>query len=316
MKVSKEFKVGLFMISAIVLLYFGFNFLRGIDFFSTNHTYYAIYDNIDKLAPSNQVYLNGVTVGRVSSTTIQQDRDRVLVELEIESDVILGDSTKAILSGDFLGNKYILLDIGRITRQLEEEDTLHTALDKGIADVLAQAAPSLQTTLKKVNLLLDNLGSNTEKLDHLFKDLESTPKLLNRTISSVGGNMDELSGTYKTVGNNLNTTLTSLKPTLENFKTLSDSLKEIQINGTMKKAQLSLNKLNQTLTRLNSGDNTISKLMTEDSLYVNLSTLVSNLDSLANHFNTNPKHFLGPLGKSRKKIERDLEEQRKKKSNK
>jgi phospholipid/cholesterol/gamma-HCH transport system substrate-binding protein len=51
--------------------------------------------------------------------------------------------------------------------------------------------------------------------------------------------------------------------------------------------------------------------MTEDSLYNNLNNLLQNLDSLANHFNENPKHFMAPLGKSRKKIEKELEQQRK-----
>jgi phospholipid/cholesterol/gamma-HCH transport system substrate-binding protein len=315
MKLSKEFKVGLFMVTSIVLLYFGFNFLKGIDFFASNNKYFAIYDNIDKLAPSNQVYLNGVSVGRVNKTIIQQSKNRVIVELDIDSDVILGDSTVAILSGDFFGNKYILLDIGRVKRQLEPKDTLLTGLDKGIAEVLAQAAPvadNLQTTLRKVNTILDNLGNNTQKLDNIFNQLEATPKLLNKTIASVGGNVGEMTGTFQHVGNNLNNTLAELKPAIENFKTLSDSLKLLKLNGTIFKAQQTLGKLNETLGKLNKGDNTVSKLITEDSVYVNLNKLLVNLDSLANHFNQNPRHFMSPLGKSRKKIERELQEQRKK----
>jgi phospholipid/cholesterol/gamma-HCH transport system substrate-binding protein len=35
------------------------------------------------------------------------------------------------------------------------------------------------------------------------------------------------------------------------------------------------------------------------------------LDSLLIHMNENPKHFFGPLGKSRKKIEKDLAKQQK-----
>ena len=49
----------------------------------------------------------------------------------------------------------------------------------------------------------------------------------------------------------------------------------------------------------------MSKLLTEDTLYVNLNRLVKDLDSLAVHLNTNPKHFLGFLGKSKAKIEHD-----------
>src|SRR4030095_13752243 len=122
-------------------------------------------------------------------------------------------------------------------------------------------------------------------------------------------NIDQLGTTFKDVAANLNGTLTELRPTLSNFKTLSDSLKMIQLNGTITKAQQSLAKLNETLSQLSKGDNTASKLLTEDSLYVNLNKLLQSVDSLADHFNKNPKHFLSPLGKSQKKIERDLKKQ-------
>jgi phospholipid/cholesterol/gamma-HCH transport system substrate-binding protein len=144
----------------------------------------------------------------------------------------------------------------------------------------------------------------------MFIRLQSTPGLINRTLITANGNIVGLSTSFKNVADNMNSRITELKPTLDNFKTLSDSLKLIQLNGTMTKAQEAIGKLNETLAKFNSGDNTVSKLMNEDSLYVNLNKLVNSFDSLANHINQNPKHFMGPLGKSRKKIERELKEQR------
>ena len=102
MKLSKEFKVGLFMVVTITLLYFGFNFLKGIDFFSTSNKYFAVYEDINKLTESNQVFLNGLAVGRVSDITIQQSRNRVVVELDIDSKIKLTDSTEAVLDGELL----------------------------------------------------------------------------------------------------------------------------------------------------------------------------------------------------------------------
>ncbi len=49
--------------------------------------------------------------------------------------------------------------------------------------------------------------------------------------------------------------------------------------------------------------------MTEDSLYVNMNKMLQSLNRLSDHFNTNPKHFMAPLGKSKKKVERDLKKQ-------
>jgi phospholipid/cholesterol/gamma-HCH transport system substrate-binding protein len=320
MKLSKEVKVGLFMISSIVLLYFGFSFLKGIDFFSTDKRYYAIFTNIDKLTPSNPIYLNGYSVGRVGKIIIQQERNRVVVELNIDSEIIVTDSSVAVLNGELLGGRFIHLIVGKTGNVLKAKDTIRTNVAKGLTELIAEnaqpVAANLQTTLAKLNGILDTLGTSTQLLNHVLYDLRGTPRLLNNTITAVQGNVGELSGTFKSVGTNLNQTLDSLKPTLQNFKILSDSLKMIQLNGTITKAQQAITSLNATLSKLNKGDNTASKLMTEDSLYVNLNNLIQNLDSVATHFNKNPRHFMAPLGKSRKKIQRELEDQRKKENKK
>jgi phospholipid/cholesterol/gamma-HCH transport system substrate-binding protein len=320
MKLSKEVKVGLFMISSIVLLYFGFSFLKGIDFFSTDKKYYAIFTNIDKLTSSNPIYLNGYSVGRVANIEIQQSKNRVVVEFSIDSEIIVTDSSVAILNGELLGGRFIQLIVGKGGRTLKAKDTIRTNVAKGLTELIAEnaqpVAANLQTTLAKLNGLLDTLGTSAKLLNNVLYDLRTTPRILNNTISAVRGDVSELSGTFKSVGANLNNTLDSLKPTLQNFKVLSDSLKMLQLNGTITKAQLAITNLNATLTKLNKGDNTASKLLTEDSLYVNLNNLIQNLDSVANHFNENPRHFMAPLGKSRKEILRDLEKQRKKENKK
>lgn len=310
MKLSKEFKVGLFMVVTITLLYFGFNFLKGIDFFSTSNKYYVVYRNVDKLTESNQVYLNGYAVGRVSDIHIEQLKNRVIVELDINSDIILTDSSVAMLNGELLGGRFIQLDVTPGGNRLKAKDTLRSEVAKGVMDFAEPVAANLQTTLRNLNIILESLAGNTKRLDTMFIRLQSTPALLNRTLVTANSSIGDLGSTFGQVAGNMNGALDELKPALANFRTLSDSLKVIQINGTLNKAQKSLTSLNETLARLNSGDNTASKLMTEDSLYVNLNRLLYSVDSLAQHFNKNPKHFLSPLGKSQKKIERDLKKQR------
>jgi phospholipid/cholesterol/gamma-HCH transport system substrate-binding protein len=310
MKLSKEFKVGLFMVISLTLLYFGFNFLKGIDFFSTSNKYYVIYQNVDKLTESNQIFLNGYAVGRVSDIQIQQSRNRVLVELDIHSDIIITDSSLVLLNGELLGGRFLQLMVHPGGNILNPKDTIPSDVAKGLMDFITEnaepVAANLQTTLKKVNGILDGLTLNTQRLDTLFLGLQPTPRILNRTLTNASNNIDQLSTTVKSVATNLNGTLTELKPTLANFRTLSDSLKMIQINGTLKKAQTTLASLNETLGKFNKGDNTVSKLLTEDSLYVNINKVMLSVDSLARHFNQYPRHFMAPLGKSRKQIEKEL----------
>lgn len=317
MRISKEVKVGLFMAVSLMLLYFGFNFLKGIDFFSSTNKYYAVYTNVDKLMPSNQVFINGYAVGRVSKIQFQQSRNTVLVEMEIDSEIILGDSTVAILNGDILGTKYIQLNVGSIARPIQPKDTLRSQVAKGIADFLAEnAAPvadNLEGTLRKLNTILDNLSTNTAKLDVIFDEFQKTPRLLNKTLSNTNSKVDGLADNIASVTVNVNSVLTELKPTLTNLKTFSDSLKSLEFQSTLNKAKDALTKLDAAVSKFDRTDNTMGKLMNEDSLYVNLNKMILDLDVLTKHLNENPNHFFAPLGKKRDKIQRDLERQQKEK---
>ncbi len=303
--------VGIFAVVALSLLYSGFYFLKGNEFFSTTKNYYAKYDNISQLAESNPVLVNGFAVGRVSDIKLMEEKtgNKVLVELEIDSKVVLGKGAVATLNSDFLGSKSILLTLGDFKQPLAGKDTIQAALAKGMFDMLSETATpvadNVQTTLRKLNTLMDNLTGNLDQMNLIFKKLQSTPEKINNTIDIAGARMNDLSVNIKTVSEKLTTTMSELDPTLKNFKILSDSLAKIKLNQTLVKTNQTLSSLNSTLLQLKKGDNTMSKLLTEDSLYVNLNKLLVSLDSLSSHFNSHPKHFLGPLGKSSKKIARD-----------
>ena len=306
------------MTIALVMLYFGFNFLKGVDFLSSTNKYYAVYDNVDQLSVSNPVLVNGYAVGRVSYIRILQAKEnKVLVEMEINSEIILGDSATAILNSDFLGSKSIFLNIGNKSIPHQPGDTILAEAARGIFDVFAETAEpvadNVQTTLRKLNVVLDNLAINSARLDTMFLKFDYTRILLNRALITTDEKMNELSTSFKLTSDNLSTALRDLHPTIKNFSSFSDSLKRIELNKTLVKTQQTFDNLNATLAKLNSGDNTVSKLMTDDSLYVNLNRLLINLDTLAVHFDRNPKHFLAPLGKNQKRIEKDRKKSAEKK---
>lgn len=308
--------VGIFATAAIVMVYFGVQFLKGSDFFSTTSKYYAEYGNVNSLSLSNPVQVNGFTVGRVSDIKIQPDKNHtVLVELEIDSDIKLGQETKAVLNSEMLGGKYIQLSIGPLTDKniLKPGSIIQAVVAKGMLDVVNEKAEpvanDVQTVLAKFNTAVEGMTKITQRLDSILADLQKTPDLLNATLRNTNGKINALSGNFNDVATNLNTTLIELRPTLKNFNVLSDSLKKMELNKTILKTQQTMTSINQTLLLLRKGDNTASKLLTEDALYVNLNRLLKSMDSLVSHINNNPKHFMGPLGQSRKKVLRDLKRQ-------
>ncbi len=297
---NKEFKVGVFAVLTLVALYYGFYFLKGIDFFSTTTTYYVVYDNANNLAVSNPVKVNGFAIGRVSDIRILPEKNhKVLVEIDIDSKIRLGDSTKAILDSELLGGNFIVLSIGPVSKPKLKNDTVLAELAPGMFDLLKNTAEpvatNLQTTLGKFNIVIDNLSRNSQRLDSIFMKLQSTPDILNATLLNANDKITVVSGNFTDVASNINGTLNDLKPVLKNLAVLSDSLKEIELNKTILKTQQTLTSLNHTLGQLKKGDNTMSKLLTEDSLYVNLNRLLLRMDSLVEHINHYPKHFTSSL---------------------
>ncbi|MEM9859288.1 MAG: MlaD family protein [Bacteroidota bacterium] len=310
MSISKEFKVGLFMISAIAILYLGFNYLKGIDFFSSSNKYYAVYDNVNGLNVSNPVLINGFTVGRVSAIRLLQSNiDQVLVEIDIDGGITLGDSASATLNSDFLGNKSILLFPGDIKKPIEPNDTILAVLDRGITDILAESAQpvanNLESTIKKINVVLDQLASEKGKIDSILMGFQKAAEALRPSIIKTQRSLDSVLTTYNQTGLKISATLDNMQPTLKNFEQLSDSLKVIEYSKTIDQINATLASLSGAVDKLTNNEGTLGKLMTEDSLYINLNRAVQSLDQLLIHIDTQPKHFFAPLGKSAKKIEKD-----------
>lgn len=311
MKLSKEFKVALLTIVSFTILYLGFNYLKGRDFFSPYSTYYALYKNIAGLTISNPVSIQGFTVGRVSAIRLMQDRDnQILVALDINQDIILGDSTQAILTSDFLGNKAIALQIGDISQPLESGDTLKGVLDKNLADLLTETAQPLidniGVTVQNINTILDSLAGSGDDLKLLLANLKNLSFALNRTVRENSDNLLAITSNIDTLTGQLNKIVSQdIRPLLTKFDGFADSLNNLQLAETLNKTNESLENLNALLLKVSEGEGTIGLLLNDDSLYNSLNQTVMDLDSLLVHMNTDPKHFFAPLGKSKKKIEKE-----------
>lgn len=308
---SKEFKVGFIAIVAGIILYLGFNFLKGIDFFSPVKKYYALYDNVDGLIASNPVIVNGYSVGRVSRIAILQEKGyKILVEMDVDESLLLGDSTTATLANsDFLGSKAIILDIKEITTPLDDGDTLISVVDKGLSELLASAQPitdNLSITIRRINEILLGMQGSGEKLnttlDNINRTLTGVSDLIDKNDESITVAIDKVSQ----VMTKLDKQVELLGPVMDKSGQTLDKINSLELEKTLADMSLLLNGLTETLTIINSGEGTVGKIMTDDELYNNLNQAMIDLDSLLVHFNQYPKHFMAPLGKSHKKVQKEL----------
>ena len=314
MKYSREVKVGLFAIISIAVFYWGFNYIKGIEFLNAKSKYYVIYDDVAGLQVSNPVSISGFTVGRVSNIEILQTlNNRILVEIEINQDLIIGDSAIAFLDVGLLGSVSILLDVGDISNPLPDGDTINSRADQALEGLIKESvlvADNIQSMIRRINTILDGLIGNTDKISATLDNLEGTTSNL-RKMTGVG-NQQRLSNLLDNMNatvNDLKSSIKKVDPVLEKYGQLADSLKTIDVDPTLTKINETLDVLTNTLTKINEGQGTLGKLINEDSIYVRLILALEDLDKLLIHINENPKHFFGPLGQSRRKIERELEKQ-------
>jgi len=312
---NHEFKVGIIGLLGLFILYFGSNFLKGIDFLVSTKKYFAIYENVDGLIVSNPVIVNGYSIGRVSDINILQElENKILVTLDINDDLVIGDTSLATLSSnDVLGSKAIILSIGNTSNPLEEGDTIRAAVDRGLSELIENAGPitnNLSVTISRLNDLLLSLQGSGSLISSTLNNLND---VLNSANSVIENNESNLNTTFQNLANlteSLNNEIGKIDPLLSSIQTTFDELNKIEFEKTFNQIDILLSSMNNVFYDIESGKGTLSKLLKEDSLYNNLNKTAMDLDKLLSHINENPKHFFAPFGKSSRKIKKDLEKKK------
>ena len=303
---SKEIRIAIIAIVSAAILYYGFNFSKGSDFLSRSNYYYAIYPNIGTLAKSNPVKINGVPVGKVNGIKLLPNQgNKVLVSFDVQEDVILGDSSVAELSSDLLGGNSIVIKVGKVLTPKEPGDTIISRIDKGLEEIIESAQP----VANNLNLTINRLNELLAEFQGLGTELQTTVKTLDTTLTTVNRlmvhNQSAISGILRNtnlVMTNVNQRVLELEGIMTKTGAVLDSVDAASIANTLKEMETLTSQVADLTQKINEGEGTIGKLMTDDSLYANLNKLLMDLDTLVVHFDQYPKDFLAPLGRKHKKL--------------
>ena len=317
MKISKEVKVGVLAVISFVILYFGFNFLRGSELFSSENEYYALYENVGGLTASNPVMLNGLSVGQVKEIRLLQERgNQLLVTVSVGKDIKLPKTTVASLGdGGLLGVKMINLLVVPGGALLRDKDTLRTASPKGLqALIQEQALPVLQSA----DSLILTLQGVARKFDSTGYAVNRLLKTANRTMTTVDGTVQTLEATVQENRVNLSTLLANtnkltmslvetekeIKPLLGKANSIMDSLKLVRIQETVAIANQTLGQVKSLLTDLQSGKGTAGRLLKDEVFYGNINRTMVNMDRLLVDFRQSPKRYVhfSLFGRKDKKV--------------
>lgn len=298
MKLTKEAKVGLLAVIACTVLYVGFKFLQGIDFFSSQNTFYVVYDDIDGLTPSNPVLLSGMPVGRVTTISIlQEDSNRVLVEFDVDGEILLGNNAQVALhNSDLLGSKALLLHVGSLNNLAEDGDTLTSLVEKGLPEMIREKATpvieNIDSTLYKVNLIVSELANNRTSMGSAISEMDSVAKELKYTLRENRRSLREVSRDVSEITAALTDKENGIEPLLTSVNGIADSVQNLRMRELSEKTQQTIDNLNKILVQLEDQEGTMGRLLHDDSLYTNLNSTASDLDKLLIDLRENPGRYV------------------------
>ena len=296
MKISKEIKAVLIIISGIFLFLLGYNFLNSTSLFKKENNLFALYDNVEGLQVGTKVTVNGLSVGKVSKIDFLPNTTQILVSFSIRNDVVFSKNSVAELyEAGLIGGKSIAIHpVYDNFKKFKSGDTLKSSIKPGLTDVVNQQIAPLQQKLEKVLTNADSLFSgfnivlNSEGKNNISKTLEK--------LSSALKNTDDLVSRFNSItknqSENIAKTILNLKTVSENLSQISDSLSKSSLKQTINNFEKLSSNFNQVLTEIKNGKGTISKLIYEDSLYHNLKNSSKAIDILVKDLKSNPKKYV------------------------
>lgn len=307
---SAVIKIGITVTVSLFIFFWGMNFLKGKSIFSSDNIYYAVYERIDGLEKGSPIQVNGFKIGQVKSIEFTTDGNYyLLVELAINDRFELQKPAKArLVSSDIMGSKAINIIHGDSDEIHADSDTLLTDIENDLMEEVNMQILPIKNKAESLMLSFDSLlvavnavfNENTrDNLSKSFASIKATIANLERTTSRV----DLLVGKQETrlnaivenvlsISENLKENNETITHVLQNFDAISDSIARSDIKSTINNANNVLATIDGVMSKIENGEGTLGKLLTNDTLYTNLQNVTYNVNRLVRDLNDNPKRYI------------------------
>jgi phospholipid/cholesterol/gamma-HCH transport system substrate-binding protein len=304
MKISNETKVGVLASLAIATLIIGYSFLKGNDLFSNENEFYAKYDRVDGLATSKPVLINGYQIGRVSNLTLLPS-GKILVQFKINPNYSIPKNTIArIESTDLLGSKAVVFELGDGNNFAESGDTLNSHVQTDLMDQVEpvqkkaeQIIARMDSVLTSVNNTLNpefqrNFDRSFVSIARTLETLEKTTKTVDGLVSDQSSKISNIMTNFESITTNFKNNNTKINAIMNNLDKVSDDLAKSNFTQTIAEANQAVLDLQGILNKVNSGNGTLSQLINDEKMYINLNNAAENLDKLMIDLKANPKRYV------------------------
>ncbi|MDD4605790.1 MAG: MlaD family protein [Dysgonamonadaceae bacterium] len=286
---SKYAKIGLAFLVGIVMIYFGLNFLKGVNVFQKQNTYISVFDNVNNLNVSSPVLVNGFQVGLVNSIhMMDNDSMDLAVEIRLDKGFKVKKGSKLEFNTDFLGGSSVnLLNNPYGTEYLSPGDTILGTRAVGLMDGVARVIPktdSIMTRLDLMSVALLKLATSPDWVTSL-EAMSGTMQELQTSTKSLKNVLSELENNLPGMAENLSAITTD-------FRKVSQNLAEIDVSKTFNSLDSTLLNLQELSASLTRTDNTLGKLTQDTQLHDSITSTINSATKLLEDIRENPEKYL------------------------
>ena len=282
----KEVKIGFIGIIALAMLFFGINYLKGVNMFKPSSYYYVEYTDINGLTVSSPVFASGYRIGLVRDIQYNHaNPGHVVVGVELDEGMRIPTGSTGELVTEMLGTVKMNLKMNLKSKEYYQPgDTLPGIVNNGLMGVAEGVMPQVEQMLPKMDSILNSLNqllahpalaATLENTERLTANLDVTTRQLNQFMQK---DLPQLSNHMTTIA--------------DNFAVVSENLKQIDYAETFRKVDSTLYNVQLLTSKLGSKDNTIGLFLNDPAFYNNLNATTANAASLLKDLQEHPKRYV------------------------
>ena len=294
MKYAREIKVGVLAAICLFLLFFGLNFLKGVNIFSPTNSYHGTFFNLHNLEEQAAVYIRGHKVGQVDKIHYDYTRDSAFtIDISINKDIALPQGTSmALVSDGLLGGMAIELQLPENLSQIAEDQSpiahgsfIPTSYVPGLMESLqGELLAHIDQAVTDVDSLIAELQGQVEG-DHLKTALKN--------VDRVSGDLSVVSSDLKHLMNNqVPRIVDNADEAVANLNTVVSDIKDADLKSTVARVDKAVDNVNGLDSDVRSQDGTLGQLIYNKSLYNHIDATVVSADSLLVDLKAHPGRYV------------------------
>ena len=296
MKISREVKTAILILSCIAIFIFGFSYLKGASLLDNSKIVSTHYTDVEGLVVGSNVTINGMNVGRVKNIDFDENYEKISVIFSLRSDLTFSNKSKSQLyEPGLIGGKAIaILPVYEKGNTVQDGDVLPSEIKPGLTELVNQQIAPLQDKIEGLLTSADSLFAGVSNVMNYQtqNNLKMALEGLSQSVNNVAKLTENMNRVVLQNEMNFKGTMANLNDTSKNLSSLSDSLNQIPLGATLRNFEKTSEDLKTIIARLETGTGTAGKLLNDEALYNKLLGSSEALEALLTDLKANPKNYV------------------------